>query len=181
MQQAKREGEWFVVGVMGGSIVTIYTAPVVITYGSVAIAAEAELLALYGTGAFKASMASTSGSIMLKTTLDITAQGLFKPAGEINPLASLAGAIVPGGSTWKSAFSAGIVNEATNLTMRELSDPGSVSTKDIITSGVKSAVAAPAGEYMNGFIRSATGSNAAGEVGGAIFSTYTSSVLDENK
>jgi len=34
---------------------------------------------------------------------------------------------------------------------------------------------------MNGFIRSATGSNAAGEVGGAIFSTYTSSVLDENK
>lgn len=165
---------------MGGSIVTIYTAPVVITYGSVAIAAEAELLALYGTGAFKASMASTSGSIMLKTTLDITAQGLFKPAGEINPLASLAGAMVPGNS-YGSGVLSGVVNEGTTLMMEHSVNPENVGTKDILTSGVKSAIAAPGGMYMGNFVEGMTGSNAAGGLGDAVFSNYVDSNLDDAK
>src|SRR5690606_27932908 len=108
------------------------------------------------------------------------AQGLINN-GEINPVASFTGALVPGGATVKSAISSGIVSEATDLGMKELSNPGSVNMKDIFTSGVKSAVATPGGTFVGDVVGGATGSSVAGEAGGAVFSNYLSSELENAK
>lgn len=179
MQQAKREGEWFAVGALGGSIVLIYTAPAVITYGSVAISAEVEMLSLYGSGAFTTALATPFGQMALKSTIDLTAQGLFND-GKVNPVAAIVGGAVPG-SGWGAAVKSGIASEATSLGMKYTSDPSRVSAKDILTSGVKSAIAAPGGMHMNNVVGSATGSSVAGEAGGAIFSNFLSSELENAK
>src|SRR5690606_28947023 len=107
-------------GFFGGSIAAVFGGTLAVTYGSMAVAAEVEMLSLYGSGAFTTALASPLGQVMLKSSIDMTAQGLINN-GEINPVASFTGALVPGGATVKSAISSGIVSEATDLGMKELS------------------------------------------------------------
>src|SRR5690606_28077534 len=161
MNAAMNEGYWYTIGFFAGSLTAMYTGPYVLSYGSMAITAEAELLSLSSSGAWRAALATPLGEMMLKTGLDISAQALFKPAGDINPMASLAGAMIPGSSYGSGVLSGG-VNESTTLIMEYSINPENVGAKEVLTSGVKSAIAAPGGMYLGNLIEGIVGSKAAG-------------------
>ncbi len=134
---------------------------VVLEYGSMAIASEIELITLYGNTDLKSVMASTSGQILMKTTIDMAAQELT--TGKINGVAALTGAVVPGNSV-SSVIKSGMMSEGTDLLMKEAIRPGTVTADTIIVSGVKAAVGGPSGALGSSFIRNSTASDAVGAV-----------------
>ena len=154
---------------------------VVVEYGSLAVASEIELITLYGNTALKSVMASASGQILMKTTIDMAVQGVT--TGEINGIAALAGAAVPGNSL-KSVIGSGMVSEQVNTTMGNLNNNQLTNESvfnSFITSGVKAAVSGPLGTVGGSSIQKITSSSTAGDIGGAIISSQTSNEIDKYK
>ncbi len=77
MQQAKREGEWFAVGVLGGNITALYVAPAVITYGSIYVEPQIS-------------------QVLIRASVDATSQFIVK--GEVDLKQTAINGIIPGRS-----------------------------------------------------------------------------------
>lgn len=76
------EGYWYTIGFFAGSLSIMFASPYVISCGSMAISAEAELLSLASTGAVRTAMVASMEQAMVKATIDAGAQ--LAITGEVN-------------------------------------------------------------------------------------------------
>ena len=160
MQQAKREGEMFAVGVMAGSIVAIYAAPAVVAYGSIYAETQVGSYVMQSTGRF---------------ALDITAKALFS-GGDISTsdvTSAMAGALVPGKAWYLSGFAAEGTGLATDAALGEI-----ITSDEVIGAGIKSFMVSPLGTASGNAMEAVTGSAIAGEAINAIHTNASGAIID---
>ncbi len=161
MYQAKREGEWFAVGVLGGSIVAIFAAPAVITYGSIYAETQVGSYIMQSTGKF---------------ALDMSAKALFS-GGDITTsdvTSALAGALVPG----KAWFASGAVAETTGLGTKTAMGED-ITTNDYWSAGIKSFMVSPMGTASGNAMEAVT-NKTAGAVVEAVHNNAQGAIIDNS-
>ena len=167
MQQAKREGEWFVVGLFS----SVVALPYAVTYGSVGLASiESSVFISSGQTAIATILKWQVLEISIRFAADVGAQAAFNN-GNVNYFSAAAGAMTP----W---YLSGATSEGTKLLQKSL-DGNPITNQDWTSAGLNSFIVAPGSSITGGIMKNNGAGAVSAEVTGAILNEMGDKRMDK--